>query len=178
MREGWNTGGLPYGYRAERVRITPAGRRPRYRTRLALDPDQAPVVRRIFAWRVHDRLSTTQIAMKLRRHHAPPPHDPITGGRLAWTAEAVLAILHNPKYLGQQVWGRRRHGKRVPHSAWVWSHSWAHPALVEPALFAAAQKVIAGSAQTAGTTTSRTARRSSARANSDPATTRDQSLHS
>jgi hypothetical protein len=37
----FNTGDVPYGYRARRVRVTPAGRRSRWRTRLLIEPVEA-----------------------------------------------------------------------------------------------------------------------------------------
>jgi hypothetical protein len=51
VRAGFNTGAVPYGYRARRVRIAPAGRRPRWRTRLVIEPAEAATVKMIFAWR-------------------------------------------------------------------------------------------------------------------------------
>ncbi|MBE1468196.1 hypothetical protein [Kibdelosporangium phytohabitans] len=68
VRAGFNTGDVPYGYRAQRIRITPAGRRPRWRTRLLIEPVEASTVRMIFLWRGEDRLSTREI-----RHRVPLP---------------------------------------------------------------------------------------------------------
>lgn len=138
VRAGFNTGQVPYGYRAQRVRVTPAGRRPRWRTRLTIEPVEAATVRMIFAWRGEDRLSATQIRRRLAASRYPAPLDPATGQPVEWTVVMVRAILHNPKYLGRQVWGRRHHGRPVPDDRWVWSDPWAHPPIVDEATFAAA----------------------------------------
>jgi hypothetical protein len=41
VRAGFNTGAVPYGYRAQRVRVAPARKRPRWRTRLVIEPVEA-----------------------------------------------------------------------------------------------------------------------------------------
>ncbi|SDN28065.1 Recombinase [Lentzea albidocapillata subsp. violacea] len=137
VRAGFNTGDVPYGYRARRVRVTPTGRRPRWRTRLLIEPVEASAVRMIFVWRGEDRLSVSEIRRRLAASRYPAPLDADTGQPGVWTVAAVQAILHNPKYLGCQVWGRTHHGKRVPRSEWVWSEVWVHPPVVTPAEFAA-----------------------------------------
>jgi len=138
VRAGFNTGDVPYGYRARRIRVTPAGRRSRWRTRLLIEPVEASTVRMIFAWRGEDRLSTTEIRRRLTASRYPAPLDPDTGRTGVWTVAVIRAILRNPKYLGRQVWGRTHHGKQVPRSEWIWSEVWVHPPIVTPAEFAAA----------------------------------------
>jgi len=140
VRAGLNTGDVPYGYRARRVRVTPAGRRPRWRTRLLIEPVEASTVRMIFVWRGEDRLSTTEIRRRLAASRYPAPLDPETGEPGVWTVAIVRAILRNPKYLGRQVWGRTRHGKPTPRTDWVWSEVWVHPPLVTAEEFAAADR--------------------------------------
>lgn len=78
-----------------------ARRRP-HQTRLAIDPACAPVVARIFAWRVDDRLGLPTITARLNADHGacPPPK----GG--TWTEMGVYALLANPKYTGHMVWNR------------------------------------------------------------------------
>ncbi|HEX5116319.1 MAG TPA: recombinase family protein [Pseudonocardiaceae bacterium] len=139
VRAGFNTSAVPYGYRAHRVRIAPAGRRARWRTRLVIEPVEAATVKMIFTWRGEDRLSIAQIRSRLTAARYPAPLDPATGQPRAWTAAMVRAILRNPKYLGRQVWGRRHHGRPVPEGRWVWSAPWAHTPIVDEATFAAAQ---------------------------------------
>ena len=138
VRAGWNTGDVPYGYRARRVRVTPEGRRPRWRTRLLIEPVEASTVRMIFAWRGEDRLSTTEIRRRLTVSRYPAPLDPETGEPSVWTVAIVRAILRNPKYLGRQVWGRTHHGKPTPPADWVWSQVWVQPPVVTAEEFAAA----------------------------------------
>jgi hypothetical protein len=138
VRAGFNTGDVPYGYRARRVRVTPTDRPARWRTRLVIEPVEASTVRMIFVWRGEDRLSTREIRRRLTASRYPAPLDPDTGQPGVWTVAIVRAILRNPKYLGRQVWGRTHHGKRLPRTDWVWSDVWVHPPLVTAEEFAAA----------------------------------------
>lgn len=140
VRAGFNTGDVPYGYRAQRVRVQPPNRRPRWRTRLVIEPVEASTVRMIFVWRGQDRLSTEEILRRLTESRYPAPLDPDTGQPGVWTVATIRAILRNPKYLGRQVWGRTHHGKRAPRAAWVWSDVWVHPPLVTVEEFAAANR--------------------------------------
>ena len=68
---------------------------------------------------------------------------PGAAGRRDWPTRSVefsivRSVLRNPKYLGRQVWGRRRHGRWVPSGEWVWSPVWAHPPIVSAEEFIAA----------------------------------------
>lgn len=137
---GFNTGAVPYGYRPQRVRTTPAGRRPRWRTRLVIEPIEASTVRMIFLWRGHDRLHIAEILRRLTAARYPAPLDPETGQPGVWTAGVVRSIIRNPKYLGRQVWGRRHHGRRAPRACWVWSEVWVHPPVVAAEEFLAANR--------------------------------------
>ncbi|MEC3974969.1 recombinase family protein [Amycolatopsis sp. H20-H5] len=140
VRAGFNTGDVPYGYRAQRVEVTPTGRRARWRNRLVMEPVEAATVRMIFVWRGTDRLPTKEIRRRLAASRYPAPLHPETGQPGAWTVEVVRAILRNPKYLGRQVWGRTHHGKLTPRAAWVWSETWVHPPLITVAEFTAANR--------------------------------------
>ncbi|GLY71685.1 recombinase family protein [Amycolatopsis taiwanensis] len=140
VRAGFNTGAVPYGYRALRARVTPAGKRPRWRTRLAIEPVEAATVKMIFVWRAEDRLSIAEIYQRLRTARYPAPLDPDTGQPGMWTHTVIAAILRNPKYQGRQIWGRRHHGRPAPRARWVWSPAWAHPPIVSAELFAAANQ--------------------------------------
>ena len=139
VRAGFNTGDVPYGYRAHRVRVQPPRRRPRWRTRLGIEPVEASTVRMIFLWRGEDRLPLWEIRRRLTVSRYPAPLDPNTGQPGVWTQAIVRAILRNPKYLGRQVWGRTHHGKPVPDAKWVWSNAWAHPPLITVEEFTAVQ---------------------------------------
>ncbi len=138
VRDGFNTGDVPYGYRARRVRVTPPNRRPRWRTRLTIEPVEASTVRMIFIWRGTDHLTLQQIQHRLTASRYPAPLNPDTGQPGVWTVPMIRAILRNPKYLGHQIWGRTHHGKPLPHSAWVWSAARAHPPLITTEEYAAA----------------------------------------
>jgi hypothetical protein len=140
VRAGFNTGNVPYGYRAHRVQVTPAGGRARWRTRLVLEPVEASTVRMIFVWRGEDRLPTKEIRRRLAASRYPAPLNPETGQPCVWTVAMVRAILRNPKYLGRQIWGRTQHGRRAPHDTWVWSPVWTHPPVVSAEEFAAANR--------------------------------------
>jgi hypothetical protein len=139
VRDGCNTGPVPYGYQPQRIRIAPHGGRARWRVRLVLDPLEAPTVTRVFTWRVRDRLPITEIRRRLTGLRYPAPRDPHTGQRGSWSTQAVRATLRNPKYLGHQVWGQHHHARRAPHAGWIISPSPTHPALVDQHTFAAAQ---------------------------------------
>jgi hypothetical protein len=140
VRAGFNTGAVPYGYRPRRVRVHPSGRRPRWRTRLVIEPVEAIAVKLIFRWRAEAGLDTAAIRRRLIAACCPAPCDPETGLEGVWTRAAVRAILRNPKYTGRQVWGRRHHGRRVPRAQWVWSETWVHPPLITVAEFTAANR--------------------------------------
>lgn len=140
VRAGFNSGDVPYGYRARRVRVHPEGRRPRWRTRLLIEPVEAATVRMIFVWRGEERLSTPEIRRRLTASRYPVPLDPETGEPGAWTVAMVRAILGNPKDLGRQVWGRTHHGKPTPRTAWIWSEAWVHPPPVTAEEFASADR--------------------------------------
>ncbi|ALG12262.1 recombinase family protein [Kibdelosporangium phytohabitans] len=120
-------GDVPYGHRAQRVRLCPTSGAPRWRTRLRTEPVEASTVQMIFLWRATERLPIKEIRRRLTVARYPEPLDQHTGHPGAWTDAAVRVILRNPKYLGRQVWGPTNHGMRVPRSKWVWSDTWAHP---------------------------------------------------
>jgi Recombinase len=140
VRAGFNTGAVPYGYRPRRVRISPSGRRPRWRTRLVIEPVEAIAVKLIFRWRAEAGLDTGAIRRRLIEARCPAPCDPQSGLEGVWTRAAVRAILRNPKYTGRQVWGRHHHGRRAPREVWVWSPVWAHPPIVSAEQFVAANR--------------------------------------
>jgi site-specific DNA recombinase len=83
----------------------------------------APVVRRIFALNVQERLGTTAIAKQLRSEDAPGP----TAG---WGHPAVLRILTNPTYLGRVRWRDQVFDA-------------AHEPSIDPATFDGAQAILA-----------------------------------
>jgi len=138
--QGFNTGGIaPYGYR-KRFLIHPArsmADRGKHKVVLEPDPEQAPVVERIFREFVFGNGGIRGIASDLNR-------DGICSARGGpWSGAAVSGILDNPKYTGFQVWNRRRRktgGNRMnAETEWVWSKMPAHPAIIPLELWKAAQ---------------------------------------
>jgi len=140
---GWNIGTPPYGYLADRVPhpVPYKAAQGRTKTRLALDPDRAPVVTAIYAWRTEERLGIDAITNRLNASPAAyPPPTPA-----GWIAAGVRSILANPKYTGHMVFGRRRTtaGKTrpVPPPEWLWSPEPTHPAIITRATWDAAQVI-------------------------------------
>jgi site-specific DNA recombinase len=140
---GWNIGPAPYGYLPERVThpVPAKAAQGRTKTRLALDPDRAPVVAQVYAWRVHDHLGVVTITDRL---NADPGSYPPPPGVIGWAASTVSAILANPKYTGHMVYGRRRsqngRTRPVPPDQWIWTPEPVHPAIITRATWDAAQK--------------------------------------
>jgi site-specific DNA recombinase len=138
---GWNIGPAPYGYLAEKVPHPVAFRAAQGRTksRLIIDPQRAPVVAQIFAWRVEDKLGLPAITARLNADTGActPAKGP------GWNITTVSAILANPKYTGHMVFGRRRttagRARFTPPGEWLWSPEPAHPAIVTRAVWDAAQ---------------------------------------
>lgn len=80
-QQGWNVGRPPYGYLGEQVpHPVPAKRAEgKTKTRLVPDPVRAPVVERIYRWRVEERLGYAAIAERHRRRPRPVSAAAVTG---------------------------------------------------------------------------------------------------
>ena len=148
--EGFNIGKPCYGYQARKVpHPVPAKRaKGQKKTYLQPDPLQAPVVQRIFRWRLEERLGYQAIADRLNTDPAAnPPPTPVDPARAAgrWTASAVRDVLTNPKHTGHMVWNRharKSRGNTVnPAADWIWSPQPVHDALVSVERFVAAQEI-------------------------------------
>lgn len=146
---GFRCGGAAgYGYR--RAFIDEAGRvvhsaeanewKAVQRARTTLQPGppaEVAAVRRIFELYVDHQQSVAEITRKMVGEEWPTPQ---TG---QWTDDQVGLILSNEKYAGTLVFGRtskrlRTRVAKLDPADWV-TIADAHPALVSPALFAAAQ---------------------------------------
>jgi site-specific DNA recombinase len=131
--DGWNIGTPPYGYVADRIPhpVPVKASQGRTKTRLALDPDRAPVIAQIFTWRVLGKLGMPTIAARL---NADPARYPAPGQK-GWITQNIAVILRNPKYTGHMVYGRKRarngHRVRVPQDQWLWSPAPVHPAIID-----------------------------------------------
>jgi DNA invertase Pin-like site-specific DNA recombinase len=135
--------------------------------RLDIDPEAAPVVRRIFALFIGG-YGIYAIAEALTRDGIPCPsaHDP---GRnqhrcgVAWNKFAVRAILANPRYTGHQVWNKQRKDEvlldvddvALGHvtklrwnetGKWVWSEQIVHPPIIDRETFDQVQAMLSGRA--------------------------------
>ncbi|MBO2454363.1 recombinase family protein [Actinomadura barringtoniae] len=148
--QGYNVGKPPYGHIAEKIPHPVPARRAEgaSKHRLKPDPVRGPVVTRIFALRVEDRLGYKAIANVLNQDldQFPPP-EPVDPNRAVgrWTASSVREVLTNPKHTGYMVWNRRatksNGGKLNPPQEWVWSSVPTHEPLATKETFIEAQKV-------------------------------------
>ena len=118
---GYSTGGLPYGYRSSQVG-DPDGRVIGHR--IELDPEAAPVVRRVFDLYL-EGTSLAGIAKVLNGEKVAPPRAKSKHRRKGWIAITVRAFLHNELYIGKRTfktkeWSKlpgtnvRRYKKRDP----------------------------------------------------------------
>ena len=120
--EGRYLGGRPpYGYSLDRTGVPhpnpEKARQGIQLTDLVIDPETAQVVEQIFAWRV-EGVGFRAIAARLSEQGVPCPsaadrqRNPHRHGR-AWSASAVRAIVMNPKYKGQGIYGRYHKVERL-----------------------------------------------------------------
>ncbi|MFD0182990.1 recombinase family protein [Streptomyces sp. NPDC127133] len=140
VREGWNIGKPPYGYRAKHYRHPNPVKAERGATKSRLEPDgiRAETVTQMAHWRYYERIGYAVIVDRLNADpdKYPPPEPP--GGpskaRGAWSKSAVCEILRAPKYTGYQVFNRRarrsRSGAHNDPALWVWSPEPVHEPLI------------------------------------------------
>ncbi|GAA5156403.1 recombinase family protein [Amycolatopsis dongchuanensis] len=147
---GFNIGKPCHGYRAKHVPHPVPAKRAKgiKKTFLEPDPAETPAVRKIFEWRVNERLSRRAIADRLNRDlERYPPPIPVDPGRAVghWTDSNVRDIETNPKYTGYMVWnrrGRKNRGNRInPIEEWIWSAEPVHEPLVDLEIWLRAQEV-------------------------------------
>jgi len=143
--------GAPYGYRY--VSKQEGGGSARY----DILEEEARVVRHIFTWIGHDRLSIGEVCRRLQR-----AEERTRTGRTQWDRSVVWGILKNPAYKGTAAFGKTRtgplrprlHAQRhrplqprrvvsdyaVPREEWVFIPV---PALIDAALYDAVQEQLA-----------------------------------
>ena len=124
--------------------------------KLDLDPEAAPVVRRIFAEFTAGH-GFYAIAEGLTRDGIPSPaaHDPERNKHrsgIAWNKFAVRSILINPRYTGHQVWNKQRKDEvlidvedvALGHTTklrwnqtgkWLWSDKIVQPPIIDRETF-------------------------------------------
>jgi site-specific DNA recombinase len=148
--EGFNIGKPCYGFQAKHVPHPVPAKRAKGQKKTFLEPNpaEAPVVKRIFTWRLEERLGYQPIADRLNLDLTTnPPPTPNTPSRKVglWTYSNVRDILTNPKYTGHMVWNRRARksagNKRNHVSEWVWSPQPVHEVLVDLDTFIQVQQV-------------------------------------
>ncbi|MTD54850.1 recombinase family protein [Amycolatopsis pithecellobii] len=149
--QGYNVGKPCYGYRAEHIKHPVPAKRAKgmKKTRLKVHEVEGAVVRKVFSWRVRERLGYQAIADRLNTDLITnPPPTPVDPARAVgiWTYSSVREVLTNPKHTGHMVWNRRArkgNGKNSvnPTAEWVWSPAPAHEALVDLETFVMAQQV-------------------------------------
>ncbi|HOI54494.1 MAG TPA: recombinase family protein [Phycisphaerae bacterium] len=99
---GMVCGTLPYGYRGEVVEGE-FGKGGKPRKRIAVDPEQAAVVRQVFAWFVNERMAIQAIARKL--NDSAVPHSGRSNSQ-RWTTPVIAEMLANERYRGFWVYGK------------------------------------------------------------------------
>src|SRR6478735_2624332 len=87
----------PFGYRY--VTREAGGGEARYE----VDENAARVVRQIFAWVGHERLTLAAVCRRLHAARIPSP-----SGKAHWGRAMVHTMLLNPAYAGRAIYGRRR----------------------------------------------------------------------
>ena len=140
--------GAPYGYRY--VPKHASGGQARY----DMVPEEARVVRQVFAWVGRDRLTIGEVCRRLTC-----ASEVTHTGKTVWDRSAVWGMLKNPAYMGAAAFGKTRQGllrprlraqrrrpvqpRRAVSSYDVPPEEWLRipvPAIVEPELFAAVQE--------------------------------------
>ena len=128
----------PYGYRKTQIK---EGKRTCHT--MEPDPDQAPIVRRIFEM-YRDGLGATRIADQLELEHVPAPK----GKR--WSRDAISKMLYNVHYLGKVKWNHRAAVRKIEDGEVIKSRPVAedylifdgkHPAIIDQELWDAVQEI-------------------------------------
>ena len=128
----------PYGYDIVKTKTA--------RT-LTPNPDEAPIVKNIFEWKVYKNMTPGQMARKLTSLSVPT-YD----GSQEWSIATIKTILQNPTYCGKVRWNDRMtiksmvDGKivssrpRSTHTQHYMEYEGKHPGIVTEELFKEAQK--------------------------------------
>ena len=132
---------------------------------LEFNPEEAPIVKRIYRWCVDDGLTTYEIAKRLHADQVPTRADtnPVVSKRNGahfWDPQTVARILRNPTNKGQWFWNKTRRvveGDRKvqrprPQSEWL---SIPVPAIVDEATWERAQERLKRNKQLAKRNTKR-----------------------
>jgi site-specific DNA recombinase len=93
----------PYGYRY--INKHQAGGEAYYQ----LVADEAAIIRQIFEWVGHDRLSLSGVSRRLHEQGLRSPK-----GNAYWNRASICDMLKNPAYKGLAAYGKTRVGERLP----------------------------------------------------------------
>lgn len=124
----WNGGRNPYGYQKtwESETVGANGRIKRHGIKLVPHPEEAPIVREIFA-RALKGEGTVSIAQDLNERKVPGYNGAV------WWAMTIDRILKNPAYCGDLVWGKKGKAELTVTKD-------AHEAIIERSLWEAVQR--------------------------------------
>lgn len=168
---GYSVGGAPpYAYgrllvdkKGKPIRVLKPGQRKSEKTehiRYVLgDPEKVKVVKKIFDMVANKGLGLRKICRKLNRAKIPAPR----GG--AWEVSSLRCLIHNPRYMGQQIWNRanRCYTYNWQHDAidvkigekktkitrfkdpreWIYSSERAHTPIISKELFTRTNRILA-----------------------------------
>ncbi len=124
----WMGGRPPYGYsraiveNGKVVEVLPEGKQKNIKSqkiKLAINPEQANVIKTIFLMFTKQGMSVHSIVTHLNQSNYPPPR-----GHM-WSKSSIWRILHNDAYIGTLVYNRenvhKRHGKHKynPKDKWT-----------------------------------------------------------
>lgn len=85
------------------------------------NPEEAPIVKKIFEWTVKDNMTPFQIAKKLTLQGVPT-----YSGDTEWEKETIKAILTNPVHIGKVRWNDRMQVKTMVNGELVSSRPRTH----------------------------------------------------
>ncbi len=150
---------IPWAFRCYGYRYLP--KRHGYAPQVAIDPEEAEVVRQLYRRVVEEQLSCRQLTKRLNEARTPTP----SGKNLVWQPATVRTILTNRVYTGQARYNYRqpvlpkyrkadetrmhylKTGRSYrPAQEWVWSEA---PAIIPMELFEKAQLQLQRNAETA-----------------------------
>ena len=127
--QGWNIGKVPYGYLPEKVTHPNPSKAAAgmSKTRLALDPDRAPVIEQIYTWRTVDKLAVNTIV----GGSTPtwPPTRPLTAPGPSAGSPRCSATPNTP---GIRCSAAPSTASPSQPRQWHWSPAPTHPAIVVP----------------------------------------------
>ncbi len=129
--EGYFNGGrAPYGYTTVRDG---------QRSRLAIEPDEAETVRKIFRL-VATGAGATTIAYELNQAQQLKRGKP-------WVKSSIIYLLKNHVYAGYSIFNRRRHHSKIEEPEDVWIRTQSHDPIIEEESFMKIQRLISERSQ-------------------------------